>query len=116
MGRGGRIGGWRSAAASGEYEGAGGLGVPKSCTSQLGEQFGNDVYAVEQLVAELGAISVCVDLVVTLTPRPDLAVHIYCWLKVPIADKKAMLTAASVDAKATDLFAELRSAQSEEAA
>jgi len=91
-------------------------GASKRCDRQFGKRFGDDAYAVEELVAELGAAFLCADLGVTLTPRPDHAAYIDNWLKVLKADKKAIFTAASQAAKATDFLAGLQSAQKEEAA
>ena len=91
-------------------------GASKRCDRQFGKRFGDDAYAVEELVAELGAAFLCADLGVTLTPRPDHAAYIHNWLKVLKADKKAIFTAASQAAKATDFLAGLQSAQKEEAA
>lgn len=62
---------------------------------QFGKRFGDQAYAAEELVAELGAAFLCADLEVSLVPRPDHACYIASWLKVLKADKKAIFTAAS---------------------
>jgi antirestriction protein ArdC len=67
-------------------------------------------------VAELGAAFLCADLGVTLTPRADHAAYIDNWLKVLKADKKAIFTAASAAAKATDYLAALQASDVTEAA
>ncbi|ADZ69035.1 ArdC family protein [Polymorphum gilvum] len=91
-------------------------GDTRRCDRQFGKRFGDDAYAVEELVAELGAAFLCADLGVTLTPRPDHAAYIDSWLKVLKADKKAIFAAASAAAKATDFLAGLQATNITEAA
>ena len=91
-------------------------GRDRRCDRQFGKRFGDDAYAMEELVAELGAAFLCADLGVTPTPRPDHAAYIDNWLKVLQADKKAIFTAASQAAKATDYLGGLQSADITEAA
>jgi Zincin-like metallopeptidase len=43
------------------------------CHRQLGQRFGDQAYAIEELVAELGAAFLCADLRITGEPRADLA-------------------------------------------
>lgn len=83
-------------------------GSAKRCDREFGKRFGDDAYAVEELVAELGAAFLCADLGVTLEPRADHAAYIQSWLKVLKADKKAIFTAASQAAKATDFLSGLQ--------
>jgi antirestriction protein ArdC len=82
----------------------------------FGKRFADEAYAVEGLVPELGAAFLCVDLGLTLEPRPDHAVYLDNWLKVLKADKKAIFTAASAAAKATDYLARLQTTEITEAA
>lgn len=70
------------------------------CDRQLGKRFGDDAYAMEELVAELGAAFLCAELGVTTGPRDDHAQYLASWLKVLRADKKAIFTAASQASKA----------------
>jgi len=63
-----------------------------------------------------GAAFLCADLGITLEPRPDHAAYIDSWLKVLKADKKAIFTAASQAAKATDYLARLQTTEITEAA
>jgi len=91
-------------------------GSAKRCDRQFGKRFGDDAYAVEELVAELGAAFLCADLGITLDPRPDHAAYLDHWLKVLKADKKAIFTAASQAAKATDYLVGLQSAEATMAA
>jgi antirestriction protein ArdC len=77
------------------------------CNRELGKRFGDDAYAMEELIAELGAAFVCADLGITNQPRIDHAQYLKHWLKVMQADKKAIFTAAS---KASEAVAFLSSA------
>lgn len=70
------------------------------CDRQLGKRFGDDAYAMEELVAELGAAFLCAELGITSDPRDDHAQYLASWLKVMKGDKKAIFTAASAASKA----------------
>jgi antirestriction protein ArdC len=59
------------------------------------KRFGDEGYAVEELVAELGAAFLCADLQLTPEPREDHATYIQNWLTVLKADKRAISTAAA---------------------
>ena len=48
-------------------------GHPSRCNRDLRGRFGEEAYAAEELVAELGAAFVCADLALTPEPRPDHA-------------------------------------------
>jgi antirestriction protein ArdC len=65
-------------------------------------KFGNDDYAMEELVAELGAAYLAADLGITPEPRPDHAAYMNNWLKVLKQDKKAIFTAAAAAEKAVE--------------
>ena len=65
------------------------------CNRQLGKRFGDHAYAMEELVAELGAAFLCADLRITDEPRADHAQYLAHWLSVMKEDKKAIFTAAS---------------------
>lgn len=57
-------------------------------------RFGDESYAREELVAELGAAYVCAQFGLSAEPRPDHASYLESWLKVLRHDKKAIFTAA----------------------
>jgi len=63
---------------------------------------GDQGYAREELVAELGAAFLCADLGLELTPRPDHAAYIGAWLEVLGADKRAIFSAAAHAQRAVD--------------
>jgi antirestriction protein ArdC len=85
-------------------------GIKPRCVREFGKRFGDDAYAMEELVAELGAAFLCADLGIANTPRPDHAAYISHWLTVLKADKKAIFTAASKAAQAVDYLDALQPA------
>lgn len=74
----------------------------------LSGRFGDQAYAMEELVAELGAAFLCADVGVANSPRPDHAAYIANWLEVLKRDKKAIFTAASRASQAADYLAGLQ--------
>lgn len=81
-------------------------GHESRCGRQLGKRFGPKAYAMEELVAELGAAFLCAELEIAGSPRPDHAHYVASWLEVLSQDKRAIFTAAS---KASEAAAFLRS-------
>jgi antirestriction protein ArdC len=75
---------------------------------ELSGRFGNEAYAIEELVAELGAAFLCADLSITNTPRPDHAAYIASWLEILKRDNRAIFTAARKAAQASDYLASLQ--------
>jgi len=61
----------------------------------MAKRFGDDVYAMEELVAELGAAFQCAELGISSEPRADHGQYLAHWLTVMKADKKAIFTAAA---------------------
>jgi len=74
------------------------------CDRQLGKRFGDDAYAVEELIAELGSAYAMARLELELTPREDHAQYIASWLRVLKGDKRAVFTAASKAQQAADFL------------
>lgn len=66
------------------------------------KRFGDDGYAREELVAELGAAFLCADLGLALEDRADHAAYIGHWLSVLTDDKRAFFTAAAHAQRAVD--------------
>jgi len=85
------------------------------CDRELGKRFGDDAYAMEELIAELGSAYTMARLQLEMTPREDHAAYIQSWLRVLKADKRAIFTAASKAQQAAD-FLVRRSSQSAEVA
>lgn len=65
------------------------------CNRELGKRFGDQAYAIEELVAELGAAFLCAELCITVTPRADHTGYIAHWLDVMKSDKRAIFAAAA---------------------
>jgi antirestriction protein ArdC len=74
------------------------------CDRQLGKRFGDNAYAAEEFIAELGAAFTCAHLGLSTEPREDHAQYINSWLKVLKADKRAIFTAASKAQAAADFL------------
>jgi antirestriction protein ArdC len=68
------------------------------------KRFGDEGYAIEELVAELGSAFLCADLEITPETREDHASYIDSWLKVLKSDKRAVFSAASHASKAVDFL------------
>ena len=83
------------------------------CNRQLGKRFGDQAYAIEELVAELGAAFLCADLGITDEPRADHAQYLAAWLSVLKADKKAIFTAASKASEAAAFLAAIAGGMSD---
>ncbi|MGE3978534.1 MAG: ArdC family protein [Nitrospira sp.] len=66
------------------------------------KQWGDEGYAEEELVAELGAAFLCADLELELQPREDHAAYIAHWLQVLQNDKRAIFRAAAHAQRAAD--------------
>jgi len=59
------------------------------------EKWGDEGYAREELVAELGAAFLAADLGLAIEPRPDHASYIASWIKVLQNDTRAIVQAAA---------------------
>lgn len=68
------------------------------------KRFGDEHYAMEELVAELGAAFLCADLGLAPDAREDHAAYIASWLKVLKDDKRAIFTAAAHAQRAADFL------------
>ena len=80
------------------------------------KRFGDEGYAMEELVAELGAAFLSADLGLTPEPREDHAAYIGHWLNVLKNDKRAIFTAASHAQRAADFIAAFAAHAQQEAA
>lgn len=79
------------------------------------KRFGDEGYAMEELVAELGSAFLCADLDLTPEVREDHVAYLDHWLKVLKADKRAIFTAASHAQRAADFLHSLQPAPEPEA-
>jgi antirestriction protein ArdC len=79
-------------------------------------RFGDEGYAMEELVAELGSAFLSADLELTPEVREDHVAYIASWIKVLKNDKRAIFTAASHAQRATDFLNSLQKPSSQELA
>lgn len=77
-------------------------GAKSRLNRDLSGRFGSESYAVEELVAELGAAFIAGRLGLPSDPRKDHAPYIASWLKVLKNDSRAIFTAASRAQTAAD--------------
>jgi antirestriction protein ArdC len=83
--------------------------APKTrCDRELGKRFGDQAYAAEELVAELGAAFLCAELGVTNEARPDHAQYLASWLELMKSDTRAIFTAASQASRAVQFLETLQ--------
>lgn len=68
------------------------------------KKWGDEGYAMEELVAELGAAFLCADLRITAEVREDHASYVEHWLKVLKDDKRAIFSAASYASRAVEFL------------
>ena len=71
-------------------------GIETRCNREFGKRFGDQAYAMEELV-DLGACFLSADLgiVPELEPRPDHASYLASWLEVLANDKRFIFSAAA---------------------
>lgn len=70
----------------------------------FGKRFGDEAYAFEELVAEMGAAFLCADLGITPEVREDHAAYLAHWLQVLKQDRRAIFTAATHAQRAADFL------------
>jgi antirestriction protein ArdC len=76
--------------------------APNRLDRTLGKRFGDDAYAAEELIAELGAAFLCAVLGISNEPRDDHASYLAHWLQILQADNRAIFTAATLAQRAVD--------------
>ena len=76
-------------------------------------KWGDEGYAREELVAELGSAFLCADLGITPEVRHDHAAYIASWLEVLKGDKRFVFSAASHAQRAVDYLHSLQPCQGE---
>ncbi len=76
-------------------------GSPQRLARQGGKKFGDENYATEELIAELGAAFLCAEFEITCTSKnTNHASYIASWLKALKENKHCIFTAASEASKA----------------
>jgi antirestriction protein ArdC len=81
-------------------------GAPGRLDRTFGQRFGDQAYAAEELVAELGAAFISAELNVTPVPRADHAQYLAHWLALLKSDKRAIFTAAAKASEAARFLAQ----------
>lgn len=79
-------------------------GHEKRCARKFGAVKGDEDYAFEELVAEIGAAFLCAHLGLTDEPRRDHADYIASWLKVLRGNNRAIFKAAAAAQKAVNFM------------
>ena len=69
---------------------------------QLGNRFGTQAHAAEEIIAELTAAFICAELGLVSEPRADHAQYISHYLRLLRDDSRAIFTAAAAASKATE--------------
>jgi antirestriction protein ArdC len=87
-------------------------GAPQRLNREFGERFGDEAYAFEELIAEIGACMLMAELSIAPNIRPDHAQYLAHWLGILKQDKRAIFTAA---ARAQEAVEFLRGLQTEPA-
>ncbi|MBS0412596.1 MAG: antirestriction protein, partial [Proteobacteria bacterium] len=72
------------------------------------KRWGDEGYAREELVAELGAAFLCADLGLALEPREDHAAYLASWLQVLKGDRRFIFAAAAHAQRAADFLNRLQ--------
>jgi antirestriction protein ArdC len=80
------------------------------------KRWGDEGYAMEELVAELGSAFLCADLGLTPAVREDHASYVASWIKALKDDKRAIFTAASHAQRAADFLNGMQPLGQQEAA
>jgi len=77
-------------------------GHPSRVGRELSARCGEDAYAREELIAELGAAFLCADLGLSLEPRADHVRYLDHWLAILADDKRFIVAAAAHAQRAAD--------------
>jgi antirestriction protein ArdC len=77
-------------------------GAKQRLNREMGKRFGDQAYAAEELVAEIGAAFLCAELGITQATRPDHAQYLAQWLKLLKEDSRAIFTASARASEAAE--------------
>jgi antirestriction protein ArdC len=78
---------------------------------ETGTRFGDDAYAFEELIAEIGAAMVCSKLGIGDSVREENAAYIAAWLRILKKDKRAIMAAARLAQNAVEFLEDLQPSQ-----
>ena len=71
-------------------------------------RFGDDAYAFEEMLVEIGAATMCCTLDITNEPRPDHAQYVDHWLRILRGDNRAIFSASAAASRAIDYLYSLQ--------
>ncbi len=77
-------------------------GAKQRLDRDMGKRFGDQAYAAEELVAEIGAAFLCAELGITQETRADHARYLAQWLKLLKGDSRAIFTASAKASEAAE--------------
>ena len=83
-------------------------GNTKRLNRNIANRFGDEGYAAEELVAEIGAAIVCAELGISPELRADHIQYVSSWLKILKGDKRAIFTAAAAASRAVEYLEKLQ--------
>jgi antirestriction protein ArdC len=83
-------------------------GAPHRLNREFGKRFGDQAYAAEELVAEIGSAFLAAELQFTQDTRPDHAHYLAHWLKLVKDDPRAIFTAAAKASQAVQYLKNLQ--------
>ena len=89
-------------------------GHPSRCDRNLGNRFGSQAYAMEELIAEIGSAFLCSHLGITKAPTPNHPKYLNGWLEVLKEDKKAIFKAFSLSKTSSEYLLELDQIETKE--
>jgi antirestriction protein ArdC len=75
-------------------------GAPHRLNREFGKRYGDEAYAFEELVAEIGSCMLMAELSISAVMRPDHAQYIKSWISILRDDKRAIFSAAARAAEA----------------
>lgn len=91
-------------------------GAKRRLDRQLSGRFGKEAYAMEELIAEIGAAFLCGALGVEHEPGDNTASYIASWVKVLKGDTKAIVSAAAKAQEVADYILNIEASVNEKAA
>ena len=83
-------------------------GADSRCKRDFGRHWGDPAYAMEELVAEIGAAFLCTELGVSSRLRPDHAAYVDRWLQAIRKDNNAIIRAARRATRAVNFLKALQ--------
>ena len=91
-------------------------GAAHRLNRHLASRFGSEAYAMEELIAELGAAFLCSQLEIVNEPRRDHAAYLQNWLTVLRRDNRAIFVAAAKAQQAAEWLTDPARAPAKKAA